>query len=115
MEEDLPYDVPEAARPLLTELKHQLRDLILRTLNAAHKQVVDADQLTAEVFKELEREGVPVGEKKLPKSQEYGGILDVKITQPKNNPDLVAATVTLQVPCSEDDTSLYILKREAVG
>jgi hypothetical protein len=113
-EGDLPYGVPEAARPLLTQLKHQLRHLILSALNAPQNQVVDAGHLTDDVLKELDREGVPVGEKKLPKSQEYGGILGVEITQPKGNPELLAATTTLRIPCAmEGDTSLYIFKREA--
>ncbi len=110
---DLPYDVPEAVRPLLTTLKHQLRDLILSTLNSDHSPTLQTDQLTAELLQELERQGVPAGEKNLPKSQEYGGILDVKITPPKGHPELLAATVTLQVPCSDGDTALYIFKRNA--
>jgi hypothetical protein len=114
-EGDLPYDVPQDARPLLTQLKHQLRDLIVHMLNAPQIQALDADRLTAEVLKELEGEHVPVGENRLPKSQQYGGILDVKITRPKGNRDLLAATVTLQVPCSKGDTALYILKREPAG
>jgi hypothetical protein len=105
--------VPEAARPLLTQLKHQLRQLILSALNAPQNQVVDAGRLTAEVLKELDRKRVPVGKEKLPKYQQYGGILDVKITQPQGNPELLAATTTLKVPCSGGDTSLYVFKREA--
>lgn len=115
LENDLPYDVPEAARPLLTQLKHQLRELILSTLDAPQNQGAAPGRLTAEVLRQLERERVPVGKESLPKSQPYGGILDVTITEPGGNPDLLAATTTLQVPCCEGDTSLYIFKREAVG
>jgi hypothetical protein len=114
-EEDLPYDVPEAARPLLSRLKHQLRDLILTVLNDPRNQGDTPGQLTEEVQRELGREDVAVGANELPKSQEYGGILSIEIAQPKGNPDLLAATTTLQVPCSQGDTSLYVFKREAPG
>ncbi len=112
---DLPYDVPESARPLLTQLKHQLRDLILGTLNASPNRSPDPGRLTAGVLSELGREGVPVGEENLPKSQQYGGILDIEVARPNSDPGLLAAKTRLQVPCSGGDTSLYIFERDDVG
>jgi hypothetical protein len=111
--EDLPYDVPNAARPLLTEIKHQLRDLILSTLDEA--KGVSGERLRAGVLAELDRAGVRAGRKNIPKSQYYGGIVNIEIKQPAGHNDLLAATTTLQIPCGDGDTSLYIFKRGVAG
>src|SRR5205823_11017119 len=59
---DLVADVPLAARPLLTTLKHQLRDLISESLNTTQpRDQLGATQAQARVLIALKRSGVRVG------------------------------------------------------
>jgi hypothetical protein len=105
---ELPYDVPQAARPLLTQLKHGLRDLILDTINDPASSGVNPTQLTRSVLQKLEAVGVEVGGKDQP--EYFGGISGLEIVQPPGHPGLRAATTTLYIPCGAD-TSLYVLKQ----
>jgi hypothetical protein len=50
--------VPSVARPLLTELKHQLRDLIQKSLNANASQTKDIAKAQTAVAAELERQNI---------------------------------------------------------
>ena len=107
-DKELPYDVPEPARPLLTQLKHQLRDLVVNTLNDPAFRTADSTQLTGSVASRLRAAGIEVGGEHQP--EYFGGIDGINIVQPKGHPDLRAATTTIGVPCGAD-TSLYIFKR----
>jgi len=51
---DIPIDVPAAARPLLTQLKHELRDLILSALNDPASRTENAVQPAESIIKKLE-------------------------------------------------------------
>src|SRR5437868_5346470 len=60
---DLVADIPVAARPLLTTLKHQLRDLISESLNTMQPQdQLGAMQTQAHVLIAFKRSGVRVGD-----------------------------------------------------
>lgn len=107
--EGFPYtDVPEVARPLLTQLKHELRDLILATLNVPSGGGTDPAQLSARVTDTLKQEGIPIGKDDLPGL--FGGIRRIKFDRPPTQPALVAVTTTLEIPCGSD-TSLYIFRQ----
>jgi hypothetical protein len=105
---ELPYDVPQAAQPLLTQLKHGLRDLILDTISDRASGGVNTTQLTRSVLQKLKSVGVEVGGEDQP--EYFGGISGLEIVQPSGHPELRAATTTLNIPCG-DDTSLYVLKQ----
>jgi hypothetical protein len=90
-----------------------LRELIVSVLNDPSNRGADPGRLTEVALGELQRQGIAVGKEKLPKSQEYGGILGIKITKSAGCPGLLAATTTIQVPCCGGDTSLYVFRQEA--
>ncbi len=113
-------NVPEASRPLLVELKHELRDVILATVNSPEGRAASPDELTSKALARLASEGVAVEEE----AEEVDGtqldallerpyrISDVRIEQPSGHPELLAVRTTLGLTCS-DDTSLYLLERAA--
>ena len=103
-------DVPVEARPLLTRLKHQLRDLVSRTLDADPSMLTDARVLNARVLAALKREGVTTGRPK-DDVHTYGSVISVNVFRPGRYASLIAVTTTVSVQCGED-TSLYLFRRE---
>jgi len=104
-------DVPTEARPLLTRLKHQLRDLVTRTLDADPSMLTSARVFNARVLAALKREGVTMGRPKDDDVHTYGSVISVNIFRPQGYAELIAATTTVSVQCGED-TSLYLFRRE---
>lgn len=103
-------DVPSEARPLLTRLKHQLRDLVARTLDADSSAQTPARVLNARVLAALKGEGVSIGGPK-DDVHTYGSIISVNVFRPRGHAELIAVTTTVSVHCGED-TSLYLFRRE---
>ncbi len=108
--EEIPTDVPQAARPLLTQLKHELRNLILNTVNDPASRGLNTMQLTQSVLQKLKTAGVQVGGHDQP--EYFGGISRLKIVEPSGHPELRGVTTTVHLSCGSD-TSLYILRRQA--
>jgi hypothetical protein len=111
-----PAQVPVAARPLLTQLKQQLRDLIAHTLNEPGHQTRTPKEIRAAVLEYLRRDGVDLNQPAPgiaatpgPNSYRYGFLEDIRIEQPPGRWDMVAAIATLQIPCG-DDSSLYVFE-----
>jgi hypothetical protein len=110
--------IPTAARPLLTSLKHQLRDLISAAINAQENQGKSARQLEGAVMMALRSEVMTAEESEegdasgdYPESDyRYGSIYGVNIRQPPSHPELLAATTAIGVRCGKD-SSLYLFKR----
>jgi hypothetical protein len=111
-------DISPAVRPLLTRLKHQLRDFISATINAPENQGKSAELLQAGILINLRNKDVTV---KAPTSEDasagdlenyyvYGNIYGIRIQQPPSHPELLAAITTISVWCG-DDSSLYLFKR----
>ena len=107
--------VPEAARLLLTTLKHQLRDLIQNSLKTTN----DAANAQTSVINELKKQKA-LGENKanINKADDdtsyiYGDIIDISIKAVDNHPDMIAATTTIGVCCGRD-TSLYLFKKSGL-
>src|SRR5215467_4432763 len=111
--------IPDGAAPLITSLKHQLRDVILNVLNARSPEPVSPDVAQSIVLSSLASQGVKVEQPHstnlapAPGEQEYvyGDINEVTVRQPTSDPDLLAITTTLGVCCG-DDTSLYLVRRQ---
>lgn len=112
-------EVSPAIRPLLTTLKHQLRDLISVTINNNAVGRSTPDELLALVKKSLEVQGITVGlieneerswEEEKYKEYSYNDIRRISIDSPVDHPNLLVATTTLWVMCGED-TSFYLFKR----
>ena len=108
--------VPVAARPLLTQLKQQLLDLITHTLNEPGHPTRRPREIRAAVLEYLRRDGVDLkqlapGAVTAPNSDSdgYGLLKDIRIEQPPGRWDMVAAITTLQIPCG-DDSSLYVFE-----
>lgn len=125
--EILPSDdpsVPVKIRPLLTKLKHQLRDLISTSLNVSPADYENLENVGKVILEELQKQGISIGKRTVsvvklgsvdvPDNIEdgytYGDINQVVVRRVINHPDLIAATTTIGVVCG-DDTSLYIFKR----
>lgn len=115
--DDMNPNIPVAAKPLLTLLKHQLRDLISDTINARNNQQQKPQRLRASIINKLKSDGITVKEPKEEVVDEdyveteyvYGDIYNVAIEQPAKHTDLIVATTTLGICCGED-TSFYIFK-----
>jgi hypothetical protein len=112
-------DIPSAVKPLLTTLKHQLRDLIIRIVNDETIRWNTPDDLTSQVLSSLREHGITVGasdkdqddwEEEERREYAYNDIRRISIEVPANHPDLLVATTTLWVMCGED-TSFYLFRR----
>ncbi|HWN98885.1 MAG TPA: hypothetical protein VNS63_06395, partial [Blastocatellia bacterium] len=111
--------IPPAAKPLLTTLKHQLRDLICDFL-ASEGSDVSAQQIEAATIVDLRRAGLAVSDPRCVVVDEhfvddgfdYGAIYSVTLKRiDLCFVDLIAVTTTIGVCCGED-TSLYLFKRD---
>jgi hypothetical protein len=109
--EDLDTDVPAAVRPLLTQLKHELRDLVVERLSTFSGDR-PASTLKAELVEALRQQGVHLGETK--EKSPYGDILDLQTERPAAHPELLAVTIILDVMCGAD-SSLYVFRHEAAA
>ena len=106
------YDskIPTDVRALLTKLKHQLRDLVQKSLDADADARTPASVSNAKVLAALRREGVSTGGPK-DDVHTFGSVVSVNVTRPRGHANLVAATTTVSVHCGSD-TSLYLFRRE---
>ena len=104
------YDskIPADARALLTKLKHQLRDLAQKTLDAGADAA--APVLQARVRAALRREGVSTGGP-TDDVHTFGSVMAIDVTQPRGHRDLIAVTTTVSVQCGSD-SSLYLFRRD---
>jgi hypothetical protein len=106
------YDskIPLDVREMLTRLKHQLRDLVGRTLDASVNASTPASVAQSHMLAALRREGVPP-----PRPNDdvhtFGSVISINITRPPAHPDIIAATTTISVHCGSD-SSLYLFRRE---
>jgi hypothetical protein len=111
-------NIPVAARPLLTTLKHKLRDLIANRLRF-EKRRVSTQELQARVIVDLSDLGLiddeegyfVVDANYFDRGYDYGDIDSVTVTRPHYDFDVIAVTTTIGVCCGED-TSLYLFKYE---
>lgn len=114
---DMNPDIPVAAKPLLTLLKHQLRDLLSDTINARSNPQQNPQRLRANIINKLKSDGIIVEEPEEPTDDGdyveaeyvYGDIYNIVIERPAKHTDLLVATTTLGVCCGTD-TSFYIFK-----
>ncbi|HEV7890425.1 MAG TPA: hypothetical protein VGP08_07290 [Pyrinomonadaceae bacterium] len=109
---DEAYDskIPTDARALLTKLKHQLRDLVQKTLDADAAASTPASVLQARVLAALRREGVTTGGPP-DDVHTFGSVMAIDVTLPRGHRDLIAVTTTVSVHCGSD-SSLYLFRRE---
>jgi hypothetical protein len=111
-------DIPVAAKPLLTTLKHQLRDLIANRLRF-EKRRVSTQQLQARAIVDLSNLGLIDNEEGyvvfdgnyFDRGYDYGHIESITVTRPHCDFDVIAVTTTVGICCGED-TSLYLFKLE---
>jgi len=111
-------EIPVAAKPLLTTLKHQLRDLIANRLRFQKRQV-STQELQARAIVDLSELGLTVDEEgsfsdpnEFEKGYDYGDIHSITVTRPHSDFDVIAATTTVGICCGED-TSLYLFRYES--
>ncbi len=108
--------IPSCAKPLLTKLKHELRDLIGLTLND-YKKTDDPKRLQKLVIDRLKKGGIRINSNVDEVWADdivdilfpYGDIEDIEIKHPNNHPELLAVTTTISIG-STTDTSFYIYK-----
>lgn len=107
--DELGYNVPAEAKPLLKTLKHQLRDLITEIINSEPNSTATPEELEARVLSTLRRAGVEVG----PSGDYpwYGQISEIAIRRPEAHEKLLAVTTTVEISCG-NDTSLYLFERK---
>lgn len=117
-------DVPEAAKTLLMQVKHGLRELIGDTINRTDNRNATPLQLRAQVVQRLAQAKIKViypNDEEPPEAVDpdinapeiiflYGEVRRIKIQTPAHHPNLLAVTTTVSVPYGED-TSLYLFRR----
>ena len=111
-------DIPLPAKPLLTTLKHQLRDLISQTLNAHGAEQGHMEKVRKTLSAELKRQGVVNEEEiviisggdNINREYTYGDVSEIAIRKIYDHPELLAATTTLGVLCGSD-TSFYLFRK----
>jgi len=114
-------EVPDEASPLLTQLKHELRDLITARLAGAARDAAPA-KLQESVRNDLKAGGMVLQSDvpeiprtgPLPEDAEFGFIQKITIEKPAKHEDLLVAVTTLQIPCGSD-SSLYIFQWQKTG
>lgn len=113
--EDMDTTVPPAARPLLTQLKKQLREEITDILNRnplSLDRLHDSDRLTTYLHSELRKRGITISEAEDPDSKAgpYGNVIGATLDRPEGRQRLLIVTTTVGIMCGSDD-SLYVFKR----
>lgn len=103
-------DIPITIRPLFTELKHGLRDVILQTLNEKSFHWTSPDEITARVLELLQQHDILLKKPYETPYYTYDRIYDIHISQPAAHSELLVVTTTLWVMCGSD-TSFYLLQR----
>lgn len=115
-------NMPTPAKPLLKNLKYQLRDLIINVLNDKNiqreapkkvQQIIIENLNTNEIKVEKPKDMILSDKSVLP-DYAYGDIYEIVIEQPFPKSNLIIATITLGICCGED-TSLYIFKKNIKG
>jgi hypothetical protein len=109
LEDDLGYTVPPAAIPLLTQVKHQLRDLFLTTVNDLGAGA-NAQNVKAAVLGRLQTAGVAVPFTNPNDSFPYGSLVELAVEQPPQHPDLLLFSPRLGIACG-DDSPLYLFRK----
>jgi hypothetical protein len=105
-------EIPKVARPLLTQFKREIRDLIAAKVNLDRDGSVAA--LRNSILEDLKRSGaIPDASNDLPETDDnrYGFVSELKIESPPQHQDLLAAILKLQIPCGSD-SSLYVFQKE---
>ena len=109
-------DVPRHVRLLLTEFKHQLRDLVSAMLN--HDVGTGSKPpavIRSIIVKSLRENQIPFLAGDYNRSVfAYGKVFDVKVHAPADHPDFLAVTIEVAASWGED-ASLYIYQRQAAG
>lgn len=111
-------EIPAAAKPLITTLKHQLRDLIHKSLNAHAGKSKHIPRAQKAVLQELKKQGfivkspntIVMDENHDKQSCVYGDIDKVALKNLPHHPDMAAGITTIGLCCGQD-TSLYIFKK----
>jgi hypothetical protein len=109
VDDELGYSVPAGDIPLLTQVKHQLRDLFAQTLVESGPGV-DAKTAKARFLQRLRDAGVEVPGRASPDESPYGHILDVRVEQRPNLKDVMLFSPRLSIACG-DDSPLYAFTR----
>jgi hypothetical protein len=107
--------VPPRVRPLLTELKHQLRDHITESLNSnlSLDHLQDPEKLQDILISELEHRSVRF-EDAVDDQHPYGAVIDITVERPEGQSQILAITSSISIPYG-DDTSLYLYERDGMS
>lgn len=108
-----PYDsdIPLPVKPLFAQLKRQLCDFILKTINTPWETPQHIQQ---QIISTLQHTGIAIEEAPYEQEQDYytyDKITQIQIEQPADHPDLLVAMVTFWVMCGRD-TSFYLFQKE---
>jgi hypothetical protein len=109
VEDELGYTVPGGDIPLLTQVKHQLRDLFAQALVESGPGV-DAKTAKARFLQLLRDAGVEVPGAASPSESPYGRILDVRVEQRPDLQDVILFSPRLSIACG-DDSPLYAFEK----
>lgn len=116
---EMDVEIPATVKPLLTELKYELIDLISQTMNDDTLHWKSPDDLKTEVLLRLRHAGVNLPKENDDRCKEeertreytYNQINGITIESSINYKNLLVVTTNLWVMCGED-TSFYIFEKE---
>lgn len=108
IDDELGYDVPVAAIPLIPRLKHQLLHLFEHVLKDGGPDLTATDA-QRQMARKLRHAGIQVHDNTFEDSG-YGYIYKVEVKQPAGDHDLLVFRTTIGIACGED-SSLYVFQR----
>jgi hypothetical protein len=102
--------VPPDAQTLLKDLKAGLRELVSSIVKTVHLGPDTSRLVREHLVSALKERGVVVGAApNLEKELGYGYVAELVTVTPTRQPELLAVTVSLLIPCGTD-TSLYLFR-----
>ncbi len=107
IEDQIGYDVPPQAIPLLTQLKHQLLHQFQAVLKAGDPALTAAT-IHQRMLRRLQRAGIRIGDDS---PTGYGSISKLEVHQPPGHPELLVFLSDVSIACGED-SSLYVFERQ---
>lgn len=106
--------VPPQAMPWLRELKTELGSAVARAFDGLPLDGSIAEVVERRIVRGLAGRGVTVGEEPGDNELGWGYVLAVRARRAEANPNLVAVTTTISVPCGSD-AALFLFRRDGVA
>jgi hypothetical protein len=103
--------VPPDANLLMTNAKHDLRELAREVLKSQPGDgPVIAPAVRNAMIAALEKEGIAIGAEST--AEQYGNVSSIDVVAPQGHSDLLAVVVALSIPCGSD-SALFLFRHDS--